>query len=411
MKIKVSVIPKMKYLMKKYPLQKGHPSKRSVRKLTIRKVEKSIRMITSVLLKGFTIIFVLIALIFISSELLDSRYTIQQIHVPSVLEANGYSGEVVANRISESLIAIMKTERFSEEAALYSNAFDQDDISVDIVGTGIPIRSIIHMFGEVLGVDGQKIIKGDIVLDGDTAILTIKVNSNDPLRYQIPFDGSYEKIVTQITTKSAESILMYSSPYVLARHYLNRDAEGNRRLSKFLFDRALNDTKLEPLAYFSLAGSLLTERKPAAAETILREGLSKAPNDINLNAALGMMLQEQNKTKECLVQQKKVISMLTRSTTRLRRTLAFSNLALAYRINNQIDSALFFFDKALEIDPDAGVVYVNLARTHLINRQDTAQFLKYFEVAVKKGMADRLRKAYDLKGMMSHPRVIELLNE
>jgi hypothetical protein len=380
-------------------------------KVNFKTIDRSLKLVTSILLKTFTVLLIAVTAIFVLTELLDNRYSIQQFHMPAEFEVNGFTGEVVANRISDALVEIMTTERFSEEAALYSNAFSQRDISVDVVGAGIPIRSTIDVIGNALGIHRKKLVIGNLVIDGDTAILTVKVQDNKPLKYIIPFDGSYDKVVGTVTSKAAESILMYSSPYVLARHYLFRDPDGNRSLSKFLFDQAITNKKVEPLAYFSLAGALVTEHKAAAAEKVLREGLMKSPDDINLNAALGTMLQEQSKGVECLIQQKKVISMFTHSTTKLRKTLAYNNLALAYRINNKIDSALYFFNAALKIDQDAGVVYLNLARTQLLNRNDTTEFLKNLEIALKKGMRDRFVNAYDLQGMIQDPRVKELLKD
>jgi len=85
-------------------------------------------------------------------ELSDTSYSIQRINVPTSFEEAGFSGVVVAHLISDRLKEIVELLRKKGEAAEYINSTERIDVDVEMVGMGVPIRGIIALVGEAMGI-------------------------------------------------------------------------------------------------------------------------------------------------------------------------------------------------------------------------------------------------------------------
>lgn len=345
----------------------------------LRKIEILLNRAASIVIKGSVVFGLFILIVFAVGELANSKYTISEINVPASFSEAGYSHRVIGNRIIEVLFQIVNRQRFQEEALQYSNSFDESDVTVEVVGTGLPIRAFIDVVGSKFGLKRTKPIRLDIALDGDSVILFIKVGDHSADRFDIPFNGSMENTVGVISTRASETILKYSSPYLLARHYLFSDSEGCFRLGRYLLDHAKGNDKMERVGYFAKAGGFLTESQPMKAEKVILEGLEKYPHDINLNAAYGTILEKLDRPRAAVNQHRKVMAMVDSSTPLLRRTLCFNNLGTSYALLKEYDSSIYFFNKAIESDPDLPFLYLNLAKAHLSVGKDTTQCIKVLE--------------------------------
>jgi hypothetical protein len=381
-----------------------------LKRRSVLRFEKRFAAIVSIVLKSAVLILVLLIAIFVFRELNDSSYSIQEINVPSSFQESGYNGQVVAERISDKLIDIISKERFSEEASMYSNSAGKNDVSVDVVGTGIPVRAFVDVIGQGLGISRRRKITGNITVDGDTAVLILRVDNHKPERHRIKMNGSLEHAMQAISEKSSESILKFTSPYLLARHYLFRSSEGCLKLGKYLLKEHKGDPKMEAVGYFAWTGFYVTERKFAMAEQKVREGLAKYPSDINLNAALGSILQWQSRFSESLIQDKKVISMFNASTSIARRTTSTHNLGLVYWYLDMPDSSIYYLEQAKGIDEKSSIVYSSLARVYLVSKHDTVRYFENIEKALEMGAEKKLLATDTIHiAVWNHPQMKSLL--
>jgi Tfp pilus assembly protein PilF len=361
-------------------------------------LDRRLKSVNQFALRVLVFLAIVVGTLFVVLELSDDSYSIQKINVPARFSDAGYNNEVIAHRIAQKLTSILTAQRFTEEATQYSNAFDHRDVAVEVAGAGIPIRGVVDMLGTSLGLSRRKVITADVVEDGDTLIFTIKVGVNAAEKFTIMMNGSLEGAVEKIALRGSEMILKYSSPYLLARHYLYLDPEGNKKLASYLFDNFKADDKMQRVGYFALAGSYLTSRELVQAEETIVEGLSKYPSDINLNAAYGTILLDAGKHKEGLTQHKKVLSLIVPSTPLLRKTLCYNNVGTAYGLNGMFDSAMYFFEKAIVLDSQSPYAYINAGRAYLNLKGDTARAVEYTELSLQRGMhTEVLRRDPKLK--------------
>jgi hypothetical protein len=94
------------------PIKKKPPAKG----FNIVRLEKRITATFSIMAKVFVIALISIAAIFIARELGSNGYVITQINVPASFEEAGYTGPVVAKRISNQLNEIIRITRAAEIA-------------------------------------------------------------------------------------------------------------------------------------------------------------------------------------------------------------------------------------------------------------------------------------------------------
>src|SRR5262245_7939342 len=89
------------------------PAQNEVRskRFNILRLEKRITATFSIMAKVFVIVLITIAAVFIARELSDSGYVITQINMPASFEEAGYTGPVVAKRISNQLNEIIRVTR------------------------------------------------------------------------------------------------------------------------------------------------------------------------------------------------------------------------------------------------------------------------------------------------------------
>ena len=349
----------------------------------------------SILLRTTVIASILISIAFILRHLTDSNYSMEGISVPKAFEDAGYTGQVVANRIFNQIHSIITNERLADVSTEYKNANSDIDLNVEVVGIGVPIKSVTTILGETLGIDRNKTIRGNLSIDGDTLVFELNVNG-DVEKFYAPYAGSVETAMTIIVARASEAILKHSNPYVLARHYLLRDAEGCFMLGRFILNKFPDDADVEPIGYFAMAGGYFTTGQIDLAEQMARAGVEKYPEDLNLQAALGTMLHRNHKYEEAIRQCKKIIKMLNRHTPINRVSRSYLNLGYLMDEINKPDSAMYYTNIVLERDRQFVEARAFMGKMYFIKR-DTAAALQHWAIAFDNGLS-----ISDFRRMMSN---------
>jgi tetratricopeptide (TPR) repeat protein len=364
-------------------------------------VDNGLKTTLSILLRGIFIVLILLGLVFIFNELSDSNYSIEEMSVPQSFHERGYTGHVLANRIFNRINSIIKNERLADVAKEYSNANAIVDLNVEVVGIGVPIRSLTSILGETLGLNNRKTITGNLSVDGDTLILELTINGYAE-KFHTAFTGSTEASMSSIVASASEAILKHSNPYVLARYYLMRDSEGCFALGRFILNKHQDNPDIEPIGYFAVAGGYLTQGEFATAEGVARLGVEKYPDDLNLQAALSTMLHRSKKYNEAIAQCKKIISMLDSNTPINRVARSYLNLAYIMEDLNKSDSAIFYANIVLNRDKDFVEARAFIGRQYY-SRGDTTLALTHWATAFEKGM-----RVVDFTRMMTQkaPQII-----
>lgn len=348
-------------------------------------VNSSLKTTLSILLHSIFILLILLGSFFIFGELFDSNYSIEEMSVPQSFHERGYTGHVLANRIFNRINSIIQNERLADVAREYKNANAIVDLNVEVVGIGVPIRSLTSILGEALGIRNRKAIAGNLSEDGDTLVFEININGYVE-KFHATFTESREASIASIVASASEAILKHSNPYVLARYYLMRDSKGCFALGRFILNNHQDNPDIEPIGYFAVAGGYLTAGDFAAAERVARSGVEKYPDDLNLQAALSTMLHRLRKYKEAIAQCKKIISMLDSNTPINRVARSYLNLAYIMDDLNKSDSALFYANIVLDRDKDFVEARAFIGK-QFYARGDTTSALNHWETAFDKGMS------------------------
>jgi len=388
------------------PSQKRNDDKRP--RANSKRFQKVLKQSSANVIRLGILIVTVLVLTMIIKEVTNANYSIESVNVPEYFEKAGYSGTVVSDRIFYQLKRIIDAERVSDIAAEYEEATRGIDLNVEVVGIGIPVRSVTDVLSKNFNIGNRRVIVASITIDADTAILNVMIEGRVEKRIVVQKAGM-EQLVSRLTLEAARIILKYSHPYALARHLILRDAEGMHDLGNYLLTEYEDDPKMEPLGYYAMAGAYLTDGRYQVMESLVREALKKYPKDLNMQAALGTCLLYQKRYPEAKVQQLKIISLLEENTPLNRVGKSYFNMALLMNATEQLDSARYYAKQSISFDRDFAEPYVLIASTYLAEK-DTTEAIKW----VKRGLilgfpAKDLMSAYGFVNVRHHPEFDALI--
>lgn len=390
---------------------KSKPAKKSTSGFSIVKLEKRVTATFSIMAKAFVIILIAIAMVFVTRELSESGYVITQVNVPPSFEQAGYTGPVVAKRISENLTRIINSTRTQAIAEGYSSSGDESDVSVDMVGLGVPVRGVIDLIGDALGISRKKKITADITLEGDNVVLVVKVGSEMPERSETPLNANIGIPMKAVVTNASETIFKYTNDRVLGLYFGNvtLEYEKNISLSKYQLEKYKDDPKLQALAYARWGGSLLGLKKQELGYAKIMKSLELDSTHYDAYNTLASYYFYLNDFKRALECAKKAYAHVPENAHQFQVVSRLNNVGFYYSYNNQSDSAIAYYNKALAVDPNNGVTFYNLSYEYLI-KGDTTQCLDLVEKALANDLGvATIKQDADMAPLMNHPRVKEML--
>ncbi len=393
----------------------GELTQKHPRKFNVLRFEKRVAATFSILSKLFTISVIVVATLFIFSELADDSYSIQQMNVPASFEESGLSGVVVANLISDRLIEIFEVLRSQDESAQYIKSSDLAEVEVDMVGLGVPIRGFIALVGDALGIRKGKRIGGDIFVTAGKAFLILRITGHPAESFEINMtEGDIKTSSKVLVDEASKAILKYTHPMALELYYSNvkHDGANTVKMAKYLIEKFPEDPEMIRHAYDSWVWGLIYEDKVAEAEAKVKEGLEKFPNDLRLYNAWGSVLTSLDRNAEAINMYKMVFKLAKPGElSPYRIGVMYCNIGNSFVYQGKLDSAMSYYQRALALDKNDWILHYNIGGLYLL-RQDTVSFYEYFEKSLELGAdADMIRKDQDLKSMMNEKRVQDLLKK
>lgn len=363
-------------------------------------------VIFSILTKFFVIVLVVIAMIFIVRVLADKSYSIRQINVPTVLDEAGHSGAVLANRIYGRLHDIIQKVNAMEYAQGYSTSSTESDVSVDLVGMGMPIKAFIILLGNAVGIDRKRNIDADVFFEGTKLVMTLRVSGERIERFETQSHENIGIPVKDLVDKAADAILKYSNDEVIQTYYgiIEQIPEKQIRLAKFRAEKYKDDPVIMVRVVAALAWGLCMLKKYDEAEKKLKEGIAlynKKPGRIY--AIWGFMLQQQGKHEECLNKFEIALHERTRNESRFRIANVQAAMGTSHAAMGQIDIATEYFHKAMQTDSHYSRSYYAFAKVCLLVRNDRAKFFEMLETALSIGLKP--------KAVLNDPELPSMAND
>ena len=379
---------------------------------TIDRRTRSVTAITGRILLG---VLVISLLTFLIREWTADGYVIQQVNVPESLSQNGYTGPVIANRIRYRLEEIVELTRLQENAQAFKSASDDIDVSVDLIGVGVPVRAIIDMLGSALGIQRKKMIHADIFISGGNLHAIMKISGIEPEHFQVPLGDDPEEAVKSLVSSASESILRHTSDGILQIFYLMNFSYADKaaQLAKFRLQKYQGEPKTEAAILADWAMALYRLKNFQLAEEKIHQGLAKDSTRATLHLVwANILMATGNPPEVTLPKLKTAMHLLNDDSPKLDWLRTYNNTATIYIGAQQPDSAFHYLNIVLKRDPDFYIGWFNLAVTHLRFKQDTARFYEHLETAFAKGLpVTHIAQDPDTRDLTEAPRMKLLMEK
>lgn len=366
------------------PPPPANPTRRpSLRKIS-RRLKAALSIFIIVLLTGL----VTIILSFLYTELTDEGYIIEQVNVPQSLQDAGFSGPLIANRISYELREIMDITRQQEYSKVYSSGESDIDLSIELIGIGVPVRGIVDLIGNAIGVNRRKRIKADIYFAGTKVMMILKLSGEKPEYLEAENNPNADVPMKTLITKAAEKILKYTDDNSLQRYYLGYKLDGDEsiELARYRLEKYAGNTRTEAMILADWALGLVRLKKFDLARAKVMEGLQKDSTVAQLYLTLGTWYLLQNRPDEALPNYTKALALFTPTDRKMEKIRVYNNMGNIWNLKKNADSAFHYFNKVLEIDPQFNIAWWNMGIVNLQVKKDTAGFLHYMDKALQYGL-------------------------
>jgi Tfp pilus assembly protein PilF len=308
-------------------------------------------------------IFVLPLLFYVYREVTRDVLIIDPFTVPKHFEEAGLTGEVMANRIGDTLHQIeIATQTRMKKDNLASLREEGSVPDVEIPGTKLGLKTIVDVTRAVFGVY-PKHISGDIVVP---VVTPTKVGSA-PVQQQATVtvyltqgrsrSAGVRVVVAAddlglLVQSTAETALEQVNPYVLAAY---RDEHGEHEKAIEIVERIIQDPSediLHKTAACSLWGLVLEEQKKYdEAIAKYRKAIELDPKSALAYDDWGSVLDEQKKYDEAIAKYQKAIELDPKSAP------AYDGWGLVLEEQKKYDEAIAKYQKAIELDPKSAPAY------------------------------------------------------
>ena len=178
-------------------------------------VAPGLERITTIILRLGTLLLVGFFLIFFLRLFRDQGYVIQSVSVPKQLMEQGYTGQVVALRIQDQLLALKEQAGSIKEDSLELKG-DQQDIDLSVLGVGLSLKSLAFQLREVLGRE-NKTVRSEITRIDDQYEAQLRMTGYDKINAKVKVkNGQEAEALEELFKRVAEGILYQTDPYRLA---------------------------------------------------------------------------------------------------------------------------------------------------------------------------------------------------
>lgn len=327
--------------------QRNASKAKKIKNNTLIRFEKKASSLFSIVVKATISVLVLAALVMVYKQISKQRTHISAFHVPDFFEKDGYSGQVLANKIVDEVERI-KLGAFSEkQAQVYVSSSSQASVDVEIMGIGISINTIAHLVGEALGVP-SKTITGELTHEGEILKLTLRITGVRSKTFSQRINhkasnGEYEAMNLLITQVS-EALLQNTDPILAASYYLwvKQDFDKCIKAAKY----AIKEQSEDAIWAYDIWGKALEyQRHYEGAIDKYRRAIAIDDKNIWIWDSWGGVLTAQGKYDQA-IEKYKIALQIDR-----KNTWIWDNWATTLRAMGDNQGAIEKYQKALSFEP------------------------------------------------------------
>jgi tetratricopeptide (TPR) repeat protein len=266
--------------------------------------------------------------------------------VPESISKMGYSGSVLARRLTDNLTHIQLKANTSMEKQRISSGLRSGVLDFQVLATGISFNNLVqYLQTNVVGSASN--IAGELVARGDRVLITVRVAGREPKTTEGPL-----KAIDQLLLSAAEHIARDIEPVVLA-NYLYETKRTEQALDAIRFAIHTPPRSDDGRAY-SLWGWILTDSKNfAGAVSKFQQAAMRDPKAAHPHVGLCWTLGELAKRDQAAMACQKAAELNPRDVS------ALNNWSVALLRQGRLDEAIKRAKQVLEIDAEEAAAYYN----------------------------------------------------
>ncbi len=249
-------------------------------------------------------------------EIFRFEIILDPIEVPEDIAKLGYTGIVVAEKLTDAAIVIeLETRELSAQVSWHKDVVNTPEVGtnariqdISVPGSSFTIRSIARFIRQELDLHADY-LRGEIVHEGNGLTLTLR-NLSDA---KVPAVRISKKEVEQLFQEGGAALLQLTIPSALAIHayhkFKNQLSNSSTREKNYtqavqLFEYCLKypPTTDDPLVLYLWGNALRDIKRPDEAIKQYRKAICIAPKYVYAYNNLGNALLELNRPEEAIEQ-------------------------------------------------------------------------------------------------------------
>lgn len=273
------------------------------------------------------IVLLLIIVALVTKELSRNPVKIEPFSTPEIYACQGYTGQVLANRLVEKLIHIQQNciinkafdatyylrpdQKTTIEPSVeeYQTQSELNTITFEVAGTGITLDTFCEALKGLFGRRQKRVVCEVTCSPEDNELLQLTVRLDGKLQNSTNcrFNG-----IDQALLECAEYISLHREPIVLASYYYNTDESDEKirciETIKQIIDKGTHKDAID--AYFFWADILQFQRKYEESIAKLEEVMNLEPErELSCVRKIGVIKHSQGKYDEAILEYKKALQL------------------------------------------------------------------------------------------------------
>jgi tetratricopeptide (TPR) repeat protein len=265
--------------------------------------------------------------------------SIAPLSVPQVLAANGYTGDVAAERLKGALDDIVNRAHSMPGEPDFAMQIDLPSIVVP--STTLSSEALAAKIRRFFRIDGRWNVSGEITIVENKLWLRLRMNERDLYESASGVDPEHPD---GLFAAAAQRIFEETDPYILAASLSDTDLGKSLEIAKRIMDRPGKDPAISRA--HNLTGNILYDQhkfNEAIAE--YRKAIELDPLYANPHNGLGLTLSDQDSTEKAIAEFRKAIELDPLYAK------PHNNLGNVLSAQAKTEEAIAEYRKAIELDP------------------------------------------------------------
>lgn len=348
--------------------------------------------ISHILVRTAVLFLAVVVVLFAYRTFKDQGYIIEAFSVPQHLDASGFTGSIVAQRISDQVNSLKEEASSVKEDSIFLHNHNEPELNLAVMGVGISLRSVTFHLRSLFGRD-NKTIGGEITKVGDQYELVLRMSGYPPQHFYLS-EGSIKEASTirQLINLGAEGVIKNTDPYRLAVvKYRRKQFDEALALTRYIIQKRPQETHWAYLAW----GSILEKQgKREEAARKFQKAAHVKPDFALAYLRLSWIQQHLGLFPDAVHNMRQSVKYSPGNIDRI------NNLAWLLHWSKDYEGADSAFQKAITLAPEKAYLWTNWADSKL-SRGEIEEALELAEEAEKKAGESALKYAIKAMGALA----------